>query len=46
MNCVQKHTETEPLMDEIKQITGGDDTTASSVTVGNPHDLYYYINIV
>lgn len=36
MNCVQKHTETEPLIDEMKQITGVDDTTASSVTVGNP----------
>ncbi|RAH59596.1 hypothetical protein BO85DRAFT_246100 [Aspergillus piperis CBS 112811] len=35
MNCVQKHTETEPLIDELKQITGGDDTTASSVTAGS-----------
>ncbi|GKZ17640.1 hypothetical protein AbraCBS73388_009957 [Aspergillus brasiliensis] len=32
MNCVQKHTETEPLVDEIKQITEGGDTTASSIT--------------
>ncbi|PWY89550.1 hypothetical protein BO94DRAFT_40471 [Aspergillus sclerotioniger CBS 115572] len=32
LNCVQKHSETEPLVDEHKMITDGDSTTASAAT--------------
>ncbi|PYI07612.1 hypothetical protein BO78DRAFT_396234 [Aspergillus sclerotiicarbonarius CBS 121057] len=32
LNCVQKHSETEPLVDETKMIADGESTTASSAT--------------